>query len=1263
MVKLSEIQRTSTFAWSHDTLALLATGTVAGAVDANFNSSSSLEVWDIFSATDKNEPIFSASVETRFYALAWSKPFEGYSRGLLAAAFENGAVEFWDAEKLIKGKDLAKASVHKSTKHQGPVRTLQFNPIEPHVLVSGGSHGQIFIWDTKKFSEPFSPGQAMTPMDEISSVAWNNSVSQILASTGNSGYTSIWDLKSKRELLHLSYTGASGRANFSHVAWHPTQSTKLITASDNDSCPLILTWDLRNSNAPEKILEGHKKGVLSLDWCKQDPELLISSGKDNTTFLWNPITGEKLGEYPTTANWAFQTRFAPSAPDIFATASFDGKVIVQSLQDTSPPVSAKVTSNDDNVFWNQLSITDTQQPVFDIKQAPKWLKRPVSASFGFGSKLVLVKTDENGQSTVSIQKYSVTGSESSGDLFEAIKSNDFKTIIDNKVQEESVNAVDKSDWSLLKKLQEKGKEQLFREIDTDVKGSSTPKPEETKEKSETVKTKEDKPSVEDSFFDNLGNGNVTVPDDTFVPSGSFKIISDDASADDKAAIKLVLANRTEEAVTAFLEKGKLVEALLLALDGPEDVKKRVRNAYFKKNADNELSRILYNVSSKNVTDIVSNADVADWKEIAAGIASFASDSNEFNSKITELGDRILESNKDSKEHRDNAIMCYLAGTALDKIANIWLHELPEYEADLLKSDNAKHVSSPSEARLTSLTNFVQKIAAYRSISKTTGEISGPSAEPISKAILEYTTIVAGNGDFELAKLFLSLLPSEFAGNEKERIFKASGVAPEAAKSTSSKANVAAVAPGNGASAKTSHYGRTNAAFVSQPTPTSAAKSYQPPVSNIPPVAAPLNPPVAAPTSNPYARAISASNPYAPQASHNIYKAVATPSVPTAPPVGPPSSFAQPTSLVSPPPQAGPPSAQFKPSNEGWNDLPDTFKSKAPPRRAAPVATISPSPTPLPQVALPQVPKRSVSGGSAAPPPPKGLSRASSKTNVPTAHSSPRPAPVHINNKYAPPPIEVQVPVPNGSHSLNSPSLKKNPYAPPPEVSPNKIAYAPPPGAAGVVHPSGAFGGAIVSPPAPPKNPYAPGPAGIVSPRNSSAGIVPPPPRGVVSPPSSFSNIHGASHQPAFGGVHPPPPAIGQQPPASAPPPAAATPVVPEKPKYPAGDRTHIPEKSIAIYKSLSKVLEAIKPSIPEKYVVHGQDMEKRLNFLFDHLNNDDLLSDDAIAELKSISEAVEAKDFNTASALNTQLATNYSDQIGNWHRGVTRLITMAEAMY
>lgn len=45
-MKLKEIHRTSTFAWSPEaSLPLIATGTVAGALDESFSNESQLEIW------------------------------------------------------------------------------------------------------------------------------------------------------------------------------------------------------------------------------------------------------------------------------------------------------------------------------------------------------------------------------------------------------------------------------------------------------------------------------------------------------------------------------------------------------------------------------------------------------------------------------------------------------------------------------------------------------------------------------------------------------------------------------------------------------------------------------------------------------------------------------------------------------------------------------------------------------------------------------------------------------------------------------------------------------------------------------------------------------------------------------------------------------------------------------------------------------------------------------------------------------------------
>ena len=67
MVGLREVPRTATFAWSPSTSStLLATGTRAGAVDADFSNETQLELWDLdLSNTKKGIELQpSASIDT-----------------------------------------------------------------------------------------------------------------------------------------------------------------------------------------------------------------------------------------------------------------------------------------------------------------------------------------------------------------------------------------------------------------------------------------------------------------------------------------------------------------------------------------------------------------------------------------------------------------------------------------------------------------------------------------------------------------------------------------------------------------------------------------------------------------------------------------------------------------------------------------------------------------------------------------------------------------------------------------------------------------------------------------------------------------------------------------------------------------------------------------------------------------------------------------------------------------------------------------------
>lgn len=74
MVRLREIPRTASFAWSPGPgKPLVVTGTRAGAVDADFSDESKLELWDL-SLDDQQQaielqPLATITTESRYYIM------------------------------------------------------------------------------------------------------------------------------------------------------------------------------------------------------------------------------------------------------------------------------------------------------------------------------------------------------------------------------------------------------------------------------------------------------------------------------------------------------------------------------------------------------------------------------------------------------------------------------------------------------------------------------------------------------------------------------------------------------------------------------------------------------------------------------------------------------------------------------------------------------------------------------------------------------------------------------------------------------------------------------------------------------------------------------------------------------------------------------------------------------------------------------------------------------------------------------------------
>ncbi|XP_016100052.1 protein transport protein Sec31A [Sinocyclocheilus grahami] len=405
-MKLKEIKRTALQAWSpaQQHPIYLAAGTSAQQLDATFSTNASLEIFEL----DLSDPTLamkscgSFSSPHRYHKLVWGAhgiEDQSLPSGVLIAGGENGNIILYDASKIIAGD--SEVIISQSEKHTGPVRALDVNSFQTNLVASGGNESEIYIWDLNNLSSPMTPGPKTQPLEDISCVAWNRQVQHILASASPSGKASVWDLR-KNDLI-IKVSDHSNRMHCSGLAWNPEVATQLVLASEDDRMPVIQMWDLRFATSPLKVLESHTRGVLAIAWSEADPELLLSCGKDNRILCWNPNTAEVLYELPTSTQWCFDIQWCPRNPAVLSAAAFDGNISIYSIMggsndDAITLQAEQLSSSFGNMdpFGTGKTLPPLQLPqtapsqstITPLKKPPKWIRRPVGASFAFGGKLV-----------------------------------------------------------------------------------------------------------------------------------------------------------------------------------------------------------------------------------------------------------------------------------------------------------------------------------------------------------------------------------------------------------------------------------------------------------------------------------------------------------------------------------------------------------------------------------------------------------------------------------------------------------------------------------------------------------------------------------------------------------------------------------------------------------------------------------------------------------------------------------------------------------
>ncbi|XP_056153738.1 protein transport protein Sec31A isoform X2 [Lampris incognitus] len=708
-MRLKEIQRTAHPAWSpvsHHPI-YLALGTSAQQLDASFNTTAALEIFEVDFSDPSLDMKIKGSLPTsnRLHSIIWVNFGMGAdgSGGRLIGGSENGTLTVYSPEAIIT--DGTDSVIGQSEKHTGPVRALDSNPFQSNLLASGANDSEIYIWDLNNFSNPMTPGAKTQPAEDISVVSWNRQVQHILASSNPSGKAVVWDLRKNEPIIKIS--DHSNRMHCSGMLWHPDVATQLVLASEDDRLPVIQMWDLRFATSPLKVFENHTRGILSISWSQADSELLLSSAKDNRILCWNPNTGEVIYELPTTNQWCFDVQWCPRNPSLLSAASFDGRISVYSVmggsleaqqQSTADKISSSFDTMDPFGTGQVLPPLKVPQPsaqatiIPPLKKPPKWVRRPVGASFAFGGKLI---TFENlkvppGQSPQPVPRQVFVSQvtteteflQRSKELQATLQSGSFNSYCQAKIQNAPSDAeqdiwkfllVNFEDEARVKFLRLLGfsKDELDRKISKCLGKNLQPNGlgVDAKDLAEKMQQLSTERSDEASASGDSRTSGSASPSDFFsqIPKEKPNFQIPVSSDTDGLISQALLVGNFEGAVELCLNDGRYAEAILLSISGGEELLKKTQQRYLEKQK-NSVSMLISSVVTQNWGDIVQSCELDNWKEALAALLTYAHP-EDFAHLCDTLGARLED--EGTEKRCLQACLCYICSGNIEKLVESW----------------------------------------------------------------------------------------------------------------------------------------------------------------------------------------------------------------------------------------------------------------------------------------------------------------------------------------------------------------------------------------------------------------------------------------------------------------------------------------------------------------------------------------------------------------------------------------------------------------
>jgi DDB1- and CUL4-associated factor 13 len=261
-----------------------------------------LKVWDLPS----REQVWSVKAHDNIVkGMCWTP-----GRKLVTCASDR-TVKIWDPYNTEGNANKPLGTYMGS----GAFTDISHHREKPAVAVSSSS---ISIYDlARPSSAPTQTLQWPTSTDTVTSVAFNQSETSILASTALDRAVILYDLRTSLPVAKSILTLASNA-----VTWNPMEPLNFACASEDHN---VYLFDSRNLSRALNVLKGHVAAVMDVDFSPTGEELVTAS-YDRTIRLWHRSKGASTDVYHTKRmQRVFSTKFTPDNNYVLS-GSDDGNV-------------------------------------------------------------------------------------------------------------------------------------------------------------------------------------------------------------------------------------------------------------------------------------------------------------------------------------------------------------------------------------------------------------------------------------------------------------------------------------------------------------------------------------------------------------------------------------------------------------------------------------------------------------------------------------------------------------------------------------------------------------------------------------------------------------------------------------------------------------------------------------------------------------------------------------------------------------------------